>query len=540
MKPRSDLDELTTTPGVGPPEPPPKRPLAPALRPLEFARWIWRQLTSMRTALILLFLLAVAAIPGSLIPQTRVDPSAVAAFKGQHPTVTPIFERVGMFGVYSSVWFSAIYLLLMVSLVGCFVPRIRTYLKSSRSRPPNSPRNLRRLSAYDAWESDRTRSEEVDRARGLLERQRRRVEVYEGDGETVVSAEKGYLREAGNLVFHVAVLVVLVGFGVSGLFGFKGGVAVVAGDGFSNTLTQYDKFTPGGWFDTANLQPFSFQVKNFDVHYKQSGHGKGTPLDFHADLSVTDEPGAKPHPYDLRVNHPLEMGSTGVYLVGHGYAPHVTVRDGDGDIAFSGPVIFLPRDNSFTSFGVIKAPDAQPTQLGFEGYFFPTAAMSKQGRPYSAFPGPKNPVLSLVAYRGDLGLDSGIPQSVYVLDKDNLKAVKTSQGTARPLLLTKGQTVKLGNGLGSISFDGYQQFVQLQINKQPWKVVPLAGVLAAIAGLLGSLFIRPRRTWVRVREREGRTVVEVAALDRVSGGDPAAHVTDVASTLRPESPEEKK
>ena len=79
----------------------PPTPSAPALRPLEFLRWIWRQLTSMRTALVLLFLLAVAAIPGSLIPQSRVDPSAVASFKDRHPDLTPMFEKLGMFGVYS-------------------------------------------------------------------------------------------------------------------------------------------------------------------------------------------------------------------------------------------------------------------------------------------------------------------------------------------------------------------------------------------------------------------------------------------------------
>src|SRR6188472_4246325 len=90
-----------------PPAPPAPPATPPALRPWEFLRWIWRQLTSMRTALILLFLLAVAAIPGSLIPQTRVDPSAVASFKDRHHSLTPLFERIGMFEVYSSVWFSA-------------------------------------------------------------------------------------------------------------------------------------------------------------------------------------------------------------------------------------------------------------------------------------------------------------------------------------------------------------------------------------------------------------------------------------------------
>lgn len=506
---------------------------APALRPLEFLRWMWRQLTSMRTALVLLFLLAIASIPGSLIPQDRVDPSAVFAFKQRHPSLTPVFRRIGMFDVYSSVWFSAIYLLLFISLLGCILPRLRVYLRSARARPPNAPRNLARLTAYDEWVTETSVPEEVERARSLLRGQHRRVEVYEADGSTVVSAEKGYLREAGNLVFHVAVLVVLVGFAVTGLFGFKGSVVVTEGQGFSNTLTQYDDFTPGARFSTGSLSPFSFTVDDFHVAYEEAGVGTGTPLSFDANLTVTDQPGATPYDFDLRVNHPLDVGGTSVFLVGHGYAPHITVRDAEGNVAFSQSVVFLPQDGSFTSFGVVKAPDAQPTQLGFEGYFFPSAALGPNSTPYSSFPGPRNPVLSLVGYQGDLGLDAGLPQSVYVLDKDKLKPFLMGNGKAQPLLLTPGKTVKLPDGQGSIRFDGLQTWVKLQINDQPGKLIPLVGVLAAIAGLLCSLFIRPRRTWVRVRSEGGRTVVEIAALDRVSGSDPAAHVAQVAAALRP-------
>jgi cytochrome c biogenesis protein len=524
--------------------PPERGGPAPALRPREFLRWAWRQLTSMRTALILLFLLALASIPGSLIPQNRVDPSAVLLFKQRHPEITPLFERVGMFDVYSSVWFSAIYLLLFISLLGCIIPRLRLYLQASRARPPKAPRNLARLSAYDTWQSDTAVDDEVERARALLQGQRRRVDVYtapdDHGGGRVVTAEKGYLREAGNLLFHIAVLVVLVGFAVTGLFGFKGSVAVITGQGFSNTLTQYDDFTPGARFDEDTLSPFSFTVRQFHVAYKATGQGVGTPLHFDADLSVTSHPGATPYPYDLQVNHPLQVGGVSVFLVGHGYAPDITVRDGEGNVVASGPVIFLPQDGSFTSFGVIKAPDAQPSQLGLEGYLFPTAALGPGMAPYSAFPGPRNPVLSLVAYHGDLGLDSGVPQSVYALDKDRLRPFR-SAGTGRPmpLLLRPGKTVQLPGGAGSVTFNGLQTWVKLQVNDQPGKVIPLVGVLAAIAGLLCSLFIRPRRTWVRVRDEVGRTVVEVAALDRVSGGDPGRHVEQVAAALRPAHQKER-
>lgn len=509
----------------------------PALKPFEFARWTWRQLTSMRTALILLFLLAIAAIPGSLIPQERVDPSAVFLFKDKHPKLTPLFEQIAMFKVYGSIWFSAIYLLLMLSLVGCIIPRLRVYARAVRQLPPKAPRNLARLAAYDTWSTDEPVEVAAERARVLLRSQRRRVRVFDQPpaGEVVVSAEKGYLREAGNLLFHCALVVVLVGVAVTGLFGFKGSASVIVGQGFSNTLVQYDEFTPGASFDEAALAPFRFTVKDFDVRWEREGAGRGTPVTFDADLSVTDQLGATPYDYNLQVNHPLQVDGTSVYLVGHGYAPRVTVRDGNGNVAISGPVVFLPQDGSFVSYGVVKAPDASPVQLGFEGYFFPTASLC-DGQPCSTFPDADNPVLSLLAYQGDLGVDAGQPQSVYVLDKDQLTQSTTPGGNPRALLLRVGDKALLDGGAGSITFDGYDRWVRLQINKAPGKVVPLVGVLTAIVGLLGSLFVRPRRTWVRVHSTGGRTVIEVAALDRVAGGDPVAHVDDVGAALRPAAP----
>src|SRR6266487_1595780 len=96
-----------------------------AVEVFSLARRSWRQLTSMRTALILLFLLAVAAVPGSVLPQRNVSAEKVTAWFGTHPRLAPLLDRLGGFDVFASPWFSAIYLLLFVSLVGCLVPRLR-------------------------------------------------------------------------------------------------------------------------------------------------------------------------------------------------------------------------------------------------------------------------------------------------------------------------------------------------------------------------------------------------------------------------------
>ena len=111
-------------------------------------RWAWRQLTSMRTALILLMLLGVAAIPGSLFPQRNQNPQRVDAYFKSDPTLAKWMDRLHLFNVYASPWFSAIYLLLFISLIGCVLPRTFHHLAAIGKKPPLTPRNLDRMEGY--------------------------------------------------------------------------------------------------------------------------------------------------------------------------------------------------------------------------------------------------------------------------------------------------------------------------------------------------------------------------------------------------------
>jgi cytochrome c biogenesis protein len=494
----------------------------------EMLRWTWRQLTSMRTALVLLLLLALAAVPGSVIPQESVDSLGVTRWKEQHPKLTPIYERLDLFSVFDSAWFSAIYILLMVSLVGCFVPRILVYWRGLRAQPPAAPRHLTRLPDHSTYTTDDEVADHLDHARAVLRGRGYRLRDDAGDA---VSAERGYLREAGNLVFHVSVLIVLVGFAVGGLFGYKGGVILVEGSTFSNSLTQYDDFDPGSLFRAEQMEPFSFTVDKFDVDWLESGPRAGMAQSFNAGLRYQESPDSAEKNYDLRVNHPLSIGDTEIFLIGHGYAPVVTVRDGNGDIAYSGPTVFLPQDASFLSFGVIKAASAKPDKIGLEGLFYPTYLMV-DGDPVTVMGDDKNPTLSMLVYTGDLGVDSGTPQSVYLLDKSNAERVEGADGKPFRVDIQPGQTVRLPDGLGSIEFEGVKPWTKIQVSQTPGKEVALAGVVLALIGLLGSLFIRPRRVWVKARREGEGTMVEVAALDRSGNGEMTEILEEIVAELR--------
>ncbi|MEV5432844.1 cytochrome c biogenesis protein ResB [Streptomyces sp. NPDC052701] len=525
--------QLTTAPREEPPH-------LPALGVVGWARWFWRQLTSMRVALLLLLLLSLGAIPGSLIPQTGVDETKVADFREAHPTLGDVYDKLGLFHVYSSVWFSAIYILLFVSLIGCIVPRTWQFAGQLRGRPPGAPRRLTRLPAHTTWRTT-AEPEQVHRAALALLRKRRFRAHLAGDA---VAAEKGYLRELGNLVFHIALIVMLIAFAWGQLFKSEGNKLIVEGGGFSNTLTQYDDFKSGSLFSTDDLVPFSFHLKDFTGTYERTGPNKGTPRLYQADLTYSEGAYGEEKRTTVKVNEPLEIGGAKVYLVSHGYAPVVTVRDGKGRVVFRDAVPLLPLDANVTSSGVVKVldgyrnPEGRKEQLGFNAFFVPTFGGSASGTMLSQFPALDYPVLALSAYHGDLGADSGIPQSVYQMDKKNMEEFKDSEGELLKKLLRPGETMKLPGGAGSITFEkDVKEWAGFQVVQEPGGGWALAGALAAIGGLAASLFIQRRRVWVRaVRGADGVTVVEMAGLGRSESAKLPEELGDLAGILYEQAP----
>lgn len=481
----------------------------------EWLRWGWGQLTSMRTALILLFLLALAAIPGSIIPQQSISPIEVMDYKAEHPELDKIWEPLGMYHVYTSPWFSAIYLLLFISLIGCITPRISKFARDLRKPPPRLPSRLDRLPANAAVAAPV--DDALDAAEAWLKSKRyRTLRTEEG-----VSAERGYLREFGNLTFHLSLVGVLVGLAWSNLGGFLGTVVVVEGRGFANAITQYDDFTAGAWVDTDALEPFSLHVDHFDARFETGRVQRGAARVFDAYVRVTDQGVTTDHL--LTVNDPiLTSGGTQVNLLGHGYAPNVTVTDGNGDVAFSGPVVFLPQDGNFSSVGVIKVPDGRPQRLAFEGFFFPTAVLDQDG-PKSVFPDALEPELWINAWYGEPAEETGIPESIYTLNTAGLEPVLGDDDERFRARMKPGAAFSLPDGLGSISFDGYSRWVKLQMSETPGNPVALISLAIGTLGLCLSLFIKPRRLFVRLGDE-----VTVGGLDR---SDTALGLEDEVSEL---------
>lgn len=448
-------------------------------------RWTWRQLTSMRTALLLLLLLGIASIPGSLFPQRTQNPMKVRDYLATHGAVGTWLDRFRFFDVYSSPWFSAIYLLLFISLIGCVLPRTIEHARAIGKEPPLTPRNLDRMEGFE-----RLSSGDLDKAEAWLRKRHFRVRRDENS----ISAEKGYSRESGNLLFHLSLILILLAVGIGSLLGSKGEAIVNVGERFINTPTSYDSLSFGKYQSDQKMQSFSLTVTDFSAKYDPATNA---PQDYTLTVNAAHPIGSAEKKTIIKVNSPLTYGNTKIYLQANGYSPVVTVRNKSGDVTFHGPVVFLPQDGNLTSTGAIKMPDMSP-QIGFVGSFVPTYDRNSKRGAFSTFPEVLDPRLLLSVWKGYLGLDTGIPQSVYRLDTSKMERIALKQ-------LSLGETLNFGEG--SITFDGWKAWVNLQIVDDPGKLYALVGAILAIFGLLLSLFTRQRRIWVK-RDNQ----VEIAGL----------------------------
>lgn len=514
----------------------------PSLGPLGWARWAWRQLTSMRTALLLLLLLAVAAVPGSVFPQRRIDPGRVQEYLLEHATTGPWLDRLGFFDVYTSPWFSAIYLLLFVSLVGCVLPRTKAHLAALRAAPPRTPRRLERMPAYGTHVMDSELDAVLAAARKVLRARRYRVADHPGDGSSgdgagaSLAAEKGYLAETGNLVFHLSLLGILAGVAAGSFLSWSGQILVVEKGTFGNSRLQYDALSTGRSVDPDDLPPLSFTLDSLKVQFESQAQGAqlGAPRQFDATLTVRDTPTSAPRTVVVRPNQPLDSGGVRAFIVGNGYAPLITVRDGNGDVAYAGPVVALPQDGTYKSLVVVKASDAKPRQIGLQGLLLPTYDLDPQLGPRSLFPDAIDPRLVLTAYvsrpgEDDLGVNSGVPQSVYRIDVSRMTQLTQDDQPLR-FVLAEGETYRLPDGTGTVTFEGLRRFAAFDVRYDPTKGWVLVFAVLALAGVTASLFVRRRRVWVRVTAQgPGRTVVAVAGLAR---GEDAGLAHEVDSVLR--------
>jgi cytochrome c biogenesis protein len=462
-------------------------------------RQAWREFRSMRTALVLLLALATAAIFGSLFPQENISPQRVQQYANDHPGLAPLLDRLGMFDVFGSPWFMAIYLALLTALVGCLVPRVTTYARLLRTRPHAPRPRLDRYRNFASFHTTASPQQAVELTRQTLKRRRFRPAAH-GPGE--LSAEKGYLREAGSLLFHVSFLLLLLGLAFGKGFGYRGQATIVEGDTWADARINYDAFTPGRYFGVNDLPDFSLRLDDFTNTF----YDNLTPKEYASRLVALNADGRTIRTQKVTVNRPITVDGVRVFQSDYGYAPVVRVRARSGEVLQDGPVLSSRDPGSEVSSGAVRLPSLRP-QVGLQLTFFTGLRV---------VPGPDgqqqivndprlvNPVLVALPFKGDLNASQA--HSVFTLDYSGLGP------PGRPLILPLGKSGKFADGL-EVDFAGLKQYAVLTLARDPG--VPIVGLAAGLilVGLIPSLYVTRRRVWLRATAAaDGGTRVELAGL----------------------------
>jgi cytochrome c biogenesis protein len=351
-----------------------------------------------------------------------------------------------------------------------------------------------------------------------------------------ISAEKGYLREFGNLVFHFALLALLVSIAAGKLYGYEGTRILVANgdEGLCNTSTAvYDSFRAGNLVDGTNLNEFCMQVDSFEAKFLPTGQ----PEDYKSKVRYqvgSDIDGDTWKESEVRVNHPLRIAGDRIYLLGNGFAPTFTVTFPNGE-SRTQTVPFQPTElQTMMSSGAARfdtpaglypnEDERRKRQIAIEGLFAPTAVFHG-GLMTSSFPLPDNPAVAIDIYQGDTGLDTGRPQNVFSLDVNLINQGRLLK--KERVNLQQGEKSTLEDGT-TVQFDGYQRWVSLQVSHDPAQKYVLGSAIAMLGGLLVSLLIKRRRVWARITPLAATTSLDDAAPRSPSGTGGSASDSPIA------------
>ncbi len=474
----------------------------------------WRWLTRMRTALWMLLWLGVLTAVATVIPQAPNVPSTVDRWltgeEGPGAGVSELLWRTGAFDVYGSTIFLVLLFAMFLSLTACLIPRIRAWVRLVRhSRPP-----LLRAGNGDVaatFATTHTPDEVFDAAEDVLDerivgvrRWRTRRGGAEETAPTQVAAETGlWSREGGSLAFHLSFYVLLAAIVFGQLLTFEGQRGVVEGEpGFTDAAVSYWSYAPGRWFAEDDHAGWRLDLDAFEVDWIRDplAPGAGQPTTFRSDVTMTTRDGEQ-FAGVVEGNRPLTVDGRKIHQLDWGYAPHVTVRDGDR-VVNEGFALTEDRTGFFA--GAVKAPAGAP-DIGVELFLYPFAPEGEDGPRLTGAPWDTAPLMLVTVWRGDLQL--GITQQfINELDVDALEL--TGIGWLRP-----GETLTFTDAYGDVEveFAELRRWVGFQVSARPqlpWLLV--AGAMLSI-GLITALYAYRRRLWVVVDGTEdGRTLYRVA------------------------------
>jgi cytochrome c biogenesis protein len=292
-------------------------------------------LSSMRFAISLLTLIALASVIGTVLKQNEPLPNYVNQFG---PFWFDIFQKLGLYTVYSAWWFLLIMAFLVVSTTLCILRNTPRMLKDMRNWRENvREQSLRNFHHKAEWASAVSRPVLVQQLTQRISAVGYKFKVVEKDGATLVAARHGAANKFGYIFAHTAIVVICLGglldsdlpirfqqwFNGKTPYDGGGSIAEIPQQhrlGLGNPTFRGNTMIPEGARSNSTViprqqgvliqdLPFSIELKKFIIEYYSSG----MPKLFASDVVVHDLDNGKQFAATIKVNQPLIYKGIAVY-----------------------------------------------------------------------------------------------------------------------------------------------------------------------------------------------------------------------------------
>jgi len=428
---------------------------------------IWRFFISMRTGLWLILGLGLLSLVGTLLEQApagmAADPAAYASWLTRmnlrYGGWTTVFDKLGFFGAFTSVWFKGIMVLLTTSVLACSVnraPRLWKVATHPRTRMGETffTHAPLRATIVVPTEPDDT----LDDLRGVLKSYRfRTIDDPDDEGSLNLYADRFRWGPFGTVVAHLSFVLILVGFAVSATTGFK-----------DNSVT----IAVGSTVQVGHGTGLSIKANAFNDAYYENGSAS----DYASEL-VLYKNGAKVLAETIRVNHPMRYDGVSIYQSYFGTAAAMLVKDAAGKTVYQDSVPLQWQSN-----------DGKHSIGEF--------AMKSQGIGVL--------VIEAASGENDPAIKAG--QVQLEIDKDGQK------NPLATIVVDQGKPTTIG-GL-TYTFERPRQFTGLSVARDSGATFVWLGSALLVIGLYMVFFFPLRRVWVRVRKTSGGSEVLFASTMR--------------------------
>lgn len=468
------------------------------------AERVWKFLSSVKLAVVLLIILAIVSVIGTVIQQNESPESYLREYS---QTTVNLFEALGFFDMYHTWWFVLLLFLLTANLTVCTLDRFpATWKMINAPLKPIEDEALKALPFKKEIAFKGSMSAAQERAAQALKSHRYRLTEAAGSQGVQLLTQKGAYSRLGYIITHVSIVLVFIGALMGAFFGFKAFLNLPEGGAskfvYLRNEPMWDRimdsfgiakspvvYSPEGGVPAMPLGYF-VRCDDFDVDYyvNPAGTPTGMPSEYHSTLSVFDLNGQKILDKRIRVNDPLTFHGITFYQSSYGAIP-----DGQGKI-----VINVGPKNNPQSRGETVTLD--PGQAKYVASIDRTIK-AVRFEPYGA----KNPATGQVQFFHTENND-------FINPTVELQVMKGSRTlyTTYVMKTDPGQPyLPEEYRISYVDFWG-GRYTGLQVTKDPGIWIVYTGFVLLCVGPVIAFFGSHKKIWIRIQDRKGQAVVTVA------------------------------